>query len=97
WSNIDAIPFSAIPWPILSSNPITSPEHLTPQRIASFILGGGDIYHAAKTRKNRIRAALLRWHPDRFNNNVLPKVVEADRSAVTEGVGKVVACLNRLL
>ncbi|GJJ11698.1 hypothetical protein Clacol_005934 [Clathrus columnatus] len=47
--------------------------------------------------KKRIRSALLRWHPDRFNATILKNVVKSDRKAVQDGVGKVVRILNEML
>lgn len=35
----------------------------------------------------RIRREMLRWHPDKFDISVLPRVREADRERVSDGVG----------
>jgi hypothetical protein len=85
--------FRSIPWPTL--NPVSSPEMLLPIQIAAFILNPQ--HSQGKSRKDRLREALLRWHPDRFESKWLNKVAEEDRDSVKEGVGCVVRALNDLL
>lgn len=84
--------FRDIPWPLLV--PPLAPEEITPEGIEAFILS--PLHSQEQTTKERIRAGLLRWHPDRFCR-VLGRVRESERSAVEEGVGIVVRCLNDLL
>lgn len=85
--------FRSIPWPMLA--PISSPDMLLPIHIAAFILNPQ--HSQGKSRKDRLREALLRWHPDRFEAKWLKKVVEEERERVQEGVGCVVRALNDLL
>ena len=85
--------FRSIPWPMLA--PVSSPDMLIPIHIAAFILNPQ--HSQGKSRKDRLREALLRWHPDRFEAKWLKKVVEEDRASVQEGVGSVVRALNDLL
>jgi hypothetical protein len=85
--------FRSIPWPV--SAPVSTPEMLLPIQIAAFILSPQ--HSPGKARKDRLRDALLRWHPDRFESKWLKKVVEEEREAVKEGVGCVVRALNDLL
>jgi len=87
-----ALKFRDIPWPLLV--PPVTPEEITAEEIAAFILS--PVHSKEQTTKERIRAALLRWHPDRFCR-VLRGVRESDKSAVENGVGTVVRCLNDLL
>lgn len=95
WANIasDSEPctFRTIPWPLVSHP--SSPKDIIPAGITAFLLS--PLHSQDQTRKDRIRAALLRWHPDRFRK-YLVKVVEEDREAVEEGAGIVVRCLNEL-
>ncbi|KAF8479856.1 hypothetical protein JB92DRAFT_2767173 [Gautieria morchelliformis] len=85
--------FRSIPWPMLT--PVSSPDMLLPIYIAAFILNPQ--HSQGKSRKDRLREALLRWHPDRFEAKWLKKVVEEERDSVQEGVGCVVRALNDLL
>jgi hypothetical protein len=74
---------------------VDDPEQLIPVQIAHFILHPQ--HSPGKSRKDRLKEALLRWHPDRFETKWLKKVVEEDREAVKDGVGRVVRALNELL
>lgn len=84
--------FRSIPWPMFVQ-PETL-EDVTPARIASFILSPA--HSEGQSRKDRVKAALRRWHPDRFGR-WLKMVGECDQRQVEEGTGIVVRCLNSLL
>jgi hypothetical protein len=47
--------------------------------------------------KERIKKHIRRWHPDRFETRVLPRVVERERAVVKEGADVVVRSLLNLL
>ncbi|KDQ54517.1 hypothetical protein JAAARDRAFT_38188 [Jaapia argillacea MUCL 33604] len=96
WSHIlrppSSLSFSMIPWP---TNPQPEmPADITPNAIRDMLFSG---HHSGeKSRKDRIRTALLRWHPDKFGR-VLQRVKAEDKEIVREGVGIVARCLNELL
>ena len=52
---------------------------------------------AAKERRVRLREALLRFHPDKFEGRCLRYVREADQERVREGVAEVTRGINALL
>ncbi|EMD37744.1 hypothetical protein CERSUDRAFT_83482 [Gelatoporia subvermispora B] len=84
--------FRTIPWPTFS--PPRDAEDITPARIALFILS--PTHSEGQTRKERIKNALRRWHPDRFGR-LLARVKESDKEEVEKAVGCVARCLNSLL
>jgi hypothetical protein len=96
WASMAAssepLTFHAVPWP-LASRP-TGTEGIIPMGITAFLLS--PLHSQNQTRKDRIRSALLRWHPDRFHK-FLVRVVEEDKTSVQEGAGIVVRCLNELM
>jgi len=98
WTSLATIPiirFASIPWPVVLDRPLTSPEQLTSADIAAFVLSP---HHSGdKSRKDRIKAELLRWHPDRFEGRFLTKVFDGDKERVKTGVGEVARCLSDLL
>ena len=51
----------------------------------------------AKSAKNRIKGSLKRWHPDRFDNRCLARVIDSDKERVKVASGIVVRYLNELL
>ncbi|KAN0109280.1 hypothetical protein V8E52_009464 [Russula decolorans] len=84
--------FKSIPWP--TTVPPRSVADITPAAIAKFIFSPA--HSEGMGRKERIKCALRRWHPDRFGR-VLGRVDEKDKEAVERGVGIVARCLNDLL
>lgn len=51
----------------------------------------------AKSAKNRIKDSLKRWHPDRFGNRCLARVIDSEKERVKVASGIVVRYLNELL
>ena len=84
--------FKSVPWPT-----VVAPRNvgdITPDAITKFIFSPA--HSEGMSRKERVKSALRRWHPDRFGR-VLSRVVEKDKGAVERGVGVVARCLNELL
>jgi len=50
-----------------------------------------------KDRKDKLRETFLRFHPDKFEGRVMPRVKEAERDKVREALGIVVRALNDLM
>ncbi|KAK7687124.1 hypothetical protein QCA50_009627 [Cerrena zonata] len=87
-----SLKFNAIPWPMVHQP--KSVADLTPAQISAFLFSS---HHSeGQSRKERVKAALRRWHPDRFGR-VLQRLTEGERGKVEEGSGVVVRCLNDLL
>ncbi|KAI0051210.1 hypothetical protein FA95DRAFT_1485917 [Auriscalpium vulgare] len=84
--------FKTIPWPV--ATPPRDAGAITPDAIAKFILSPA--HSAGVQRKDRIKTALRRWHPDRFGR-LLGRVDVRERIAVERGVGIVARCLNELM
>ncbi|KAG6841867.1 hypothetical protein C0991_005597 [Blastosporella zonata] len=87
----EPLKFSSIPWPVVS-RPGKAAD-ITPQAVVSFLFS--QVPSEKQTRKERVRSAQLRWHPDRFQR-VLVRVSDADKAEVQEGVGIVARCLNNI-
>ncbi|KAL0579710.1 hypothetical protein V5O48_002274 [Marasmius crinis-equi] len=106
-SNDGPITFDDIPWPVSlhedkekktgakgkqKERKITI-EDITTENIEEFILGSLRVRGSTVSRKERIRASLLRWHPDKLTG-LLAKVSEDDREMVEDGIGIVVRVLH---
>jgi len=90
--------FRDIPWPMFTVP--TATEQLTTDHISVFLLyglHGDDGLTESKTRKDRIREALLRWHPDKFEGKMGSRLDAREKEMVLEGVGIVARCLNELM
>ncbi|KZV93856.1 hypothetical protein EXIGLDRAFT_767719 [Exidia glandulosa HHB12029] len=106
WSNLNRggdtpLRMATIRWPVIYLDPklVASPELvlnlLTVQQIATFLLS--PFHSHEKSHKERIRDALLRWHPDRFSGRFLNRVVENERPMVVQGLNVVTSILKGLL
>ncbi|KAH7925545.1 hypothetical protein BV22DRAFT_1128959 [Leucogyrophana mollusca] len=84
--------FQEIPWPLLV--PPTSAEEICTEDIAAFVLS--PVHSSSQSRKERIRTALLRWHPDRFRR-LLSRIGDDEKAAVEGCVGSIARSLNELL
>ncbi|EJT99720.1 hypothetical protein DACRYDRAFT_55432, partial [Dacryopinax primogenitus] len=84
--------FSTIPWPV--TYPVSSPHGLEALAVRRFLLA--TVHSQGKNKKDRVRAAMLRWHPDKFCPKWLGKVKEGDQEAVREGVNAVARILQDL-
>lgn len=90
---LDMLSWATFAWPMLKKP--SSPEELTTTAISAYVLNPyapGD-----KSEKDRIKEHIRRWHPDRFETKLLPRVRSDDREKVKEGAGQVVRSLNELL
>jgi hypothetical protein len=85
--------FYDIPWPLLQLP--RSCHDITAEAIRRFL--ASEHHTSEKTHRERVKEALLRWHPDRFGSRILEHVREGQRDEVRKGVDIVVRCLNELL
>ncbi|KAF8342599.1 uncharacterized protein EI90DRAFT_2987771 [Cantharellus anzutake] len=85
--------FSLIPWPVFELP--EGPETITREAVSEFLLS--DDHSPGRTHKQRIREALLAYHPDRFVGRYISLVEASHQKAVEEGVGRVVRILNDML
>jgi len=97
WKSIaskDALQWQHFPWPMLKMP--SALGEITYTAIHGYLLSP---HYPEKDRsqKDRVKDQLKRWHPDRFETKLLPKVVEEDKEKVKEGAGMVVRTLNELL
>lgn len=96
--------FQDVPWPVLpplsrrtdaDMAPDVQLEDITTQNVAHFLLHPHRM--PEKSRKEKLRDAVLRYHPDKFEGRILPRIVSEDRARVQEGVSIVMRCLNELM
>lgn len=97
-----AIRFRDIPWPQGSAadkepgvGAVGTVEELDVESMQRFFLATLRVRTNRMTRKELVRAAWLRWHPDKLVS-VLARVVPEDVGMVQEGVSLVMVCLKAL-
>ena len=94
-SNSADLGFGDIPWPVHSDSQITA------EAISSFLFLPGDEGHdeagRGRTRKEELRGTILRFHPDKFEGRVIPRVKDEERVAVREGANAVTRAVTALM
>lgn len=93
-SSLRGLRFGDIPWPIFSTGPFT-PADITSKTVGAFLLS--PFHSVDKSTKDRLRAALMQWHPDKFEARWLHTVAESEKPLVTDGVGAVARAINDLI
>jgi len=88
----EPLKFKKIPWPLIL--PPRNTDDITRDAMVALLFS--PLHSQNQPRKDRIRSAQLRWHPDRFRRH-LGRVPEKDRAMVEEGVGIIARCLNELM
>ncbi|KAF9481545.1 hypothetical protein BDN70DRAFT_523643 [Pholiota conissans] len=91
-SSSEPLEFKKTPWPLII--PPRNTGDITRDAIVAFLFS--PLHSQNMTRKDRIRSAQLRWHPDRFRR-FAGRIPETEKAAVDEGVGIVARCLNELM
>jgi hypothetical protein len=83
----DPVTFASIPWPLLHK-PSSSEDLRDPVKIAEFLFESLKVKGIAVKRKDRLRASLLRWHPDKLGG-VIARATEEEAEEVKEGISAV--------
>lgn len=91
-SSTEPLTFKSTPWPLIAQ-PRTA-DDITQDAIVGFLFS--QPHSLEQSRKDRIRTAQLRWHPDRFRR-FLGRVAEEDKAIVEKGVNIVARVLNELM
>ncbi|GAW08142.1 hypothetical protein LENED_010188 [Lentinula edodes] len=93
--------FDQLPWPVFHFKPtsVITIDDLSEDDIRFFVLNTKRPGYEGKEAKERLRAELLRYHPDKFGARVLPYVLEVneEREKVMEGAKRVTEVLYQLL
>ncbi len=91
--------FGDIPWPVQGESPNIS--QITAQAVSAFLFFPGDegIDEAGRgrARKEELRGTMLRFHPDKFEGRVIPRVRDEERAAVREGANAVTRAVTALM
>ena len=73
------------------------PAHITYERVCDFVLSPYRTGMEGKKGRFRVRQELRYWHPDHFDQDILPLVEESHRSLVKEAADNIAKLLTRLL
>ena len=95
--------FGDIPWPVGSEAPDI--PQLTAEAMSAFLFlpeqeleeQGLDDAGRARLRKEELRVTMLRFHPDKFEGRIIPRVKLGERAAVREGANAVTRAVTGLM
>ena len=88
----EPIHFDQMPWPVLAH--ITRPDQITYSAVEEFLLHP---LRPVKSPKDRLRAEIMKWHPDKFDRRILSKVAAEQIDLVREASGHVARILTQMM
>jgi hypothetical protein len=88
----EPIHFAQMPWPVLAH--VTHPYQITYAAVEEFLFHP---LRTAKSPKDRLRAEIMKWHPDKFDRKILSKVVVEQIDLVREASGHVARILTQMM
>lgn len=89
------VKFEDIPWPVDVGKRVVQLADLTVDGVQDFLLGCLKVRNSKLTKKEIVRASLLRWHPDKMTA-ILHRVIVEDIDDVKQGISTVMECLQYL-
>ncbi|KIP06283.1 hypothetical protein PHLGIDRAFT_107119 [Phlebiopsis gigantea 11061_1 CR5-6] len=103
-TDTECLEFWAFPWPVLTDcearENVVDASAITRDAVRAFMLHAerpAELGPNVKTQQQKVRAEMLRFHPDKFNTTVLPKIVKADQGKAKEAASIVARALTELL
>ncbi|KAG1778032.1 hypothetical protein EV702DRAFT_933214, partial [Suillus placidus] len=81
------------PWPVFKRS--SGPDDITTPDITAYMLS--PLHPIDKSPRHRVKENIRRWHHDRFETRLLPKVKESDKDSVREAASTVARTLYHLL
>lgn len=90
-----SITFGELPWPILGV--VNSPADISCEGLRQFIFHPLRKTADGTTRRGKVKAELLKWHPDKFNAKVVSKLKDGERDLAMEAAGLVARFLNQVM
>ncbi|KAI9068920.1 hypothetical protein FKP32DRAFT_1534881, partial [Trametes sanguinea] len=70
---------------------------ITYERVREFLFHPFRTTIEGKTRKEILKVEVLRWHPDKFDTFISPKIREGQWEATKEAAGLVARWVTRLM
>lgn len=93
--HIPVIYFYEVPWPLITQ--VQSFDDFTAPAISYFVQHPLRTGFEGKTPRERVKAEIRRWHPDKFNTKVLPRMFPDHAEFAKDAAGRVVRILTQML
>ncbi|KAH7905606.1 hypothetical protein BJ138DRAFT_1164408 [Hygrophoropsis aurantiaca] len=89
--------FYELPWPLLDHPVPISPANITYEALQAFIFHPHRPRMEGKSRRDRVKADMLKYHPDKFDSLTLCKVSPPEQSQAAEISGIVARLLTQIM
>lgn len=94
--NLASVMLCEMPWPTFQQG-CTSPDDISRRSMEEFIFHPLRPGIETKSRKDRLKAEVLRFHPDKFNSHTVHKLRECDRGKAIEIAGALARMLTNMM
>ncbi|KIK97609.1 hypothetical protein PAXRUDRAFT_135945 [Paxillus rubicundulus Ve08.2h10] len=94
-NTLPPIDVSQLPWPVLGG--IHSTEQITYEAVRTFIFYPDRPSVEGKSTRDKVKAEVLRFHPDKFNTRVVPKVQPSQQAVAQEIASAVTKILTSIM
>ncbi|KIJ14616.1 hypothetical protein PAXINDRAFT_169749 [Paxillus involutus ATCC 200175] len=94
-NSLPPIDVSELPWPVLGG--IRFMEQITYEAVRTFIFYPDRPSVEGKSARDKVKAEVLRFHPDKFNTRVVPKVQPSQQAVAREIAGAVTRILTSIM
>lgn len=84
-----------MPWPVFGV--VSSADQITYQDVRTFLFHPLRPGVEGKTARDKVKLEVLRFHPDKFNARVLPKIQPSQRAVAQEIAGAIARILTRIM
>lgn len=85
-----------MPWPTFQQG-CASPDDISRRSMEEFIFHPLRPGMETKSRKDRLKVEILRFHPDKFDSNIVRKLRECDREKASEIAGALARILTNMM
>ncbi|KAG2042620.1 hypothetical protein BDR03DRAFT_568177 [Suillus americanus] len=85
-----------MPWPTFQQG-CASPDDISRRSMEEFIFHPLRPGMETKSRKDRVKVEILRFHPDKFDSNIVHKLRECDREKASEIAGALARILTNMM
>ena len=94
-NSIPPIDVREMPWPVFGI--ISSADQITYQDVRTFLFHPQRPGVEGKTARDKVKGEVLRFHPDKFNTRIVPKIESSQQAVAQEIAGAVARILTTMM
>lgn len=94
-NSLPPIDVREMPWPVFGV--ISSADQITYQDVRAFLLYPQRPGVEGKTARDKVKAEVLRFHPDKFNTRIVPRILPSQQAVAQEIAGAIARILTTIM